>query len=1586
MRLLNPAGLLGLLLAVPIVLLYMLRLRRQNVPVPSLLLWEAVLADRHANRPWQKLRRNWLLFVQLLVLLALVFALARPAIPAPLTFHGQTIVLLDVSASMRAWQTNRASTGDSTRFDAALRALRDLAATLNPGDRVSLIAAGPTPRLLLQSGDALALRRALDDAAPVDGAADWHAAAALAAGLATGDDVTTLLVTDAAFDEVLPALPGTVRLITVGEEAVDNAGIVAFALRRTAEGLTAFVQVYNAGAATSRVLALYADGVLVERRVVNLSEWATVSFSFDGLPALAWAEARLEDAGAGADAGVDALAVDDRAWVTLAASNGGRVLLLTPGNRFLAQALSTLPDLALSQTATLADDAGTASENAAYSEYAVIVADGPVTTTLPTSNLWLIAPGADSPCGEPGAVLTPTASVRGQWSHPLLNYVDWADVHVASARAYTLPADADVLVETVAGPLLWTVERPGQRIACMAFDLRDSDLPLRLAFPILTANLMGWLMPELSTEPVLSLPSGFPWAPPFPAVATAATLVTPDGRRLPLALDAPQTAETAAGLYRIEAETPTGTVVSYAALSLLDAVESDLRPREVYVGGSVIPPAEEVPGWRDLGRWGVLAAVLLLLVEAALWWGPYWRRKRVESRSDNSLRRNLPPSKVQNLKSKIQNLLTPAFSTVKFPFLLRLVLLCLLLLALFGVYRTRRTRDLAVVFLLDRSASTRSVWDAQVAFVEEALSRKAPQDRAALVVFAGDAWVDRPLSTAPALSGIATLPRIDATRIEEAVRLALALIPEGAPGRLVVLTDGLETSGLGAFALQEARTRGVDVQLVQTGSGTPGAEAWIADISLPARVYPGDRVPAILEIGSNVQQNVGFAWTVPGQTDFGEVDVLGEETGVAFSFTADEPGFVAVRVCVEPELDTFTQNNCADGWVLVQGAPRVLVVGALEDREDVASALQNAGLTIEQTTPDALPLTAQSLADYAGVVLVNTPARSFAPQSLNALRAFVRDLGGGLVAVGGPQSYGVGGWLGTPLEEALPVQMQVQDPTRFPPMLMAVVIDKSGSMGVQEAGTTKIRLAAEAAIRVAETLNDADTLAVVAYDDRPADTIGPAPMTERDLLVAQLRRLQVGGGGIYVRESLSYAADLLRGVSLSPGQQRHILLLADGADAEHHENVPALLQALVEEGMTVSVVAIGTGGDVPFLQNIAEIGNGRFYLTQRAADLPAIFTEETARAKRSYIVERTFYPAPLTPWLPVADITVAPPLRGYVATTPKGAAQVVWEALEGDPLLAVWQYGLGRSVAWTSDATGRWAAGWVDWEGFADFWSAVVRAVLPSPADADLALRVLPDDDGARVVVDVVNSEAEEPAYVDGLSLKLNVAPSLGEGEAQTVPLVQRAPGRYEGHFTSQDRSAVLLRLYGDRDLVTGWAAPAPSEYIPADADAAMARLAAQGDATQIEDPVQVFIHDLQGRVAGQPLMSLFVLLVALAWPVDIAWRRLSLTRGDVTRFFAWLSARLSGLWPKVLRRRPQETQLPAGTTASLTATLRQNRTARQKRTTVAQEVPSSAPDAVQPEKAQGAVPSAESPVTREAEGGAGEETLAARLKRRMRE
>ena len=391
---LNPWAGLTSLLAIPIILLYMLRLRRRPVTVPSLLLWEAAARDRHANRPWQKLRRNWLLALQLLALLSLTLALMRPALPTPLAVHGQAILLLDVSASMQG-----AHPDGGTRFEAAVRELHDVAAALSPADTVTLITVEARPRLWLRGGDARALRQALDEIAPTDGVADWQAAAALAAGSAAGEETTTLLVTDAAISAPIPALPGDVRVLPVGGEQA-NVGVVAFSLRRHDGGWTAFVRLHNAGPATAREVTLTADGSVVAHRAVDLPAESDIALTFESVPVTAWAEVQLD----AAPPTQDALRLDDRAWVAFSAHQAASVLLVTPGNRFLQQALRSLPGTELATTDTLPGG------ELATSAPGLTVVDGPLTGTLPTSNLWLIAPGAGTPCGEPGAVITPTTA------------------------------------------------------------------------------------------------------------------------------------------------------------------------------------------------------------------------------------------------------------------------------------------------------------------------------------------------------------------------------------------------------------------------------------------------------------------------------------------------------------------------------------------------------------------------------------------------------------------------------------------------------------------------------------------------------------------------------------------------------------------------------------------------------------------------------------------------------------------------------------------------------------------------------------------------------------------------------------------------------------------------------------------------------------------------------------------------------------------------------------------------------------------------------------------------------------------------
>jgi uncharacterized membrane protein len=855
-----------------------------------------------------------------------------------------------------------------------------------------------------------------------------------------------------------------------------------------------------------------------------------------------------------------------------------------------------------------------------------------------------------------------------------------------------------------------------------------------------------------------------------------------------------------------------------------------------------------------------------------------------------------------------------------------LVLRCLIvafaILSLAGVQSIHGGDELAIVFLVDVSDS---VSDAEqeraLAFVEEALAAMGPDDRAALVLFGADALVERPMVGGGDLGEIASIPRTHQTDLEGAIRLGMALFPAGAARRMVILSDGLATVGEAEQSVRLAQSQGVQVDVVPLTSpllagGTERGlvEAWLSDVSAPDWLHQGEEFT--LSITAHATGDVDAVLTVLAG------DTLVAQRGVRLSrgsntfavpLTAGEPGFAPFRVYLSPVEDVYPQNNGLAAFSLVEGPPRVLVVAAdpVESASVVAS-LQAAGLQVVEISAAMLPSDPAALAEYHAVVLVNTSAKTLPPRSMDALQVYVRDLGGGLVTIGGPSAYGVGGWYNTPLEEALPVEMTIEDQERFPPMAIVVVIDKSGSMAAQEGGVQKIRLAGEAAARVAELITDLDEITVIAFDDRPVDVIGPHPGSERDEVIDKVIRLQPGGGGIYVRESLQEALKYLEG---SDKQVRHIILLADGSDSEHQEGVRNLVEEeIAGRGITLSTVAIGAGQDLRFLENIAEVGGGRYYFTNQAANLPVIFAEETQLAMRSYIVEEPFYPA-LTGVSPIlTEIDAVPQLTGYVATTPKPAGRVVLTTHQGDPLLAAWQYGLGRAVAWTSDATGRWAQQWVTWEGFSRFWAQAVRWTIVEQADVPVEMVVSLEGERARLTVDTVD---EDGAFVNGLDASVSVVGP--DGEPVLVALTQTAPGRYEGTFVPQAEGVHVMRLTasppdgggveGEENLLAltiGWVMGYSPEYAALEGDPGyLAGLAELGGGTALTQPAEAIAHDVRGAGVRRDLWPYLLGLAALLLPFDVGVRRLALGRRDLERIAAWVAAR-------VLRRRRLVTEVPS--------------------------------------------------------------------------
>ena len=648
MGFLPPLSLFFAALSIPILILYMLKLRRRDVLVSSTLLWQRLLRNREANTSWQRLRRNLLMFLQLLILALLTLALARPFVPAPAVVSGSVVILLDASASMQATDVA------PTRFEAARRVAQEIVAGLEAGDVATIVAVGPQPQVLASAtSDRALLRRLLEEAAPTDGRADWEAAFALAAaGLTGAEDVRAVIISDGAVPETLPSLPGEVRFVGVGGGG-RNLAITALATREGAAGPQAFLRVVNYGDTDAEPLVEFsADGVLFDARRLVVPAQGSADLTLTDLPYdLLVLQARLvlenenEDKNEDEDGGEDgdALPLDNTAWAVHAPPVSGRVLLVSSGNLFLERALGALPGIELVRLAP--GSPIPPSQEGTEGGYDLYVYDGVVTGTLPSGNLWLIGPQPPPPGGEGqagndgfpirvGGFFTATAITRIAGDDPLLRYVDLSAVHILRARAVEPPPGARVLIEAEGGPLLFVAERPEGRLAVLTFDLRDSDLPLQIPFPILTANLAGWLLPPSSPSPVgegwvgvrlLELARPGDPVPIQPDPEAAEIIVTaPDGTHyeLPGGEKLPVFAATGQlGLYLVEQFDPSDNVLQSAvlAVNLFDEAESNIAPRDVVrVGQAQVSSAtREEEGRREFWPWLAGAALGVLGAE---WW------------------------------------------------------------------------------------------------------------------------------------------------------------------------------------------------------------------------------------------------------------------------------------------------------------------------------------------------------------------------------------------------------------------------------------------------------------------------------------------------------------------------------------------------------------------------------------------------------------------------------------------------------------------------------------------------------------------------------------------------------------------------------------------------------------------------------------------------------------------------------------------------------------------------------------------------------------------------------------------------------
>lgn len=830
---------------------------------------------------------------------------------------------------------------------------------------------------------------------------------------------------------------------------------------------------------------------------------------------------------------------------------------------------------------------------------------------------------------------------------------------------------------------------------------------------------------------------------------------------------------------------------------------------------------------------------------------------------------------------------------------LRSALMAALVLSLAGTQLVQGVNELTTVFLLDSSDSVSPSARSQAeTFIQQALDAMPEGDQGAIVAFGKNALVERAPSSERTLGRLASAPLVERTNIEEAIGLGLALFPAEAQKRLVLLSDGGENDGAATEAARLARSRGVPIETVDLSMPGTSAEAMISGVEAPARVRAGQEFEIVVAVESMAAQPATLRI-------FGDQRLLTEQA-VALQqgvnrFTWKErattdSGFQRYRaeITLAAAGGDRPQNNVVDTLVQVQGAPRVLLVQNREGTNTGEAAALTAALTaakvqVETVLASAMPTDLAGLSTYEAVVLVNVPARELPVRAMASLPTYVRDLGKGLVMIGGDQSYGVGGYGRTPVEEALPVYMDVRDKQQRPNLALALIIDKSGSMDAchcsgpnretaqfREGGVRKVDIAKEAVVKAAGVLGPQDSLGVVAFDESAHWLLSTTQGAQADAVERAISSV-APEGSTNVRSGLLAAEEALK---KADARIKHAILLTDGWSGGG-DNLE-IARRMAEEGITLSVVAAGSGS-ADYLAALAEGGGGRYYPAQTMEDVPEIFLQETITAVGNFIVEE-----PLVPILAADSPILAslgaswPTIYGYNGTTIKDTARAVLVSGDQSPVLAQWQYGLGRSVAWTSDTQGRWGKDLVRWQEFPRFAAQLVGWVLPSGSSTSLNANI--QVEGTQTMIGVT-VEGEQQA---GQELGLTATIIGSDGSQTPTELAEVAPGEYRAVVPSPAPGTYLVQLAGSVDGrpvvqdTTGLVVPYSPEYRSGQSNPALlSELAKLTGGSLLATPAQAFEHNLPAVSRAQEIAWPLLLLAILLLPLDVAVRRLLLRRSD---------------------------------------------------------------------------------------------------------
>jgi uncharacterized membrane protein len=857
-----------------------------------------------------------------------------------------------------------------------------------------------------------------------------------------------------------------------------------------------------------------------------------------------------------------------------------------------------------------------------------------------------------------------------------------------------------------------------------------------------------------------------------------------------------------------------------------------------------------------------------------------------------------------------------------------------MVLALAGARWTQKTDALSVVFAVDRSRSIpRPQQLEEFKFLKNAREEmREEKDRLGVIAFDGTAAVEQLPMNELAIEQISEPLDADQTNLAGAMRMALALFTDEAARRLVVLSDGNENVGAALEEADQYAAAGVPVDVVPIRYHH-GDEVVFERLSAPPTAKAEETINLQMVLRSQSEHPVSGKILLYHNEHL--VDLDPESPGAGYSVVLD-PGpnrlqravplraagahrFRAVFEPDEADADTIPGNNEGRAFTVVSGQGRILILasGGVDDAEGnwqsarlLAAALERERLVCDVEVVGESPLDQVRLLEYSAVILSNVSADKLTPEERQGLAVYVRDLGGGLIMVGGDESFGAGGWMDTPIEEVMPVSFDVKSKRQIPRGALVLVMHAceipQGNYWGERVGVAAVK-----------TLSSRDLVGVISYKWQGADDqywdFPLQPVGDKTRVIQAIKQMQMGDLPDLdgpMRSGVDALAKLGGDVAA-----KHMIVISDfDCDLPRGD----VIKKMKQYGITCSTVAIGFGMhvDVGRAQRLARDAGGRYYGTRDYSKLPQIFIQESRIVRRSLINENPFTPR-LVSTLPttVAGLTgePIPQLGGYVVTTAKPLAQVplvrATENNEADPVLAHWRVGLGKTVAFTSGMWTRWGAKWVEWPKFSKLWAQIVRWVSRQSAAAAFDVTTFVQGGKGRIRIDALDKNA---AAINFMSIEgVLVKP---DHESEPLQLTQTGPGVYEGEFDARATGSYVARfryaMGSGKDAVsgslqTGLSVAFSPEYRELETnDALLSEISARTGGrvlTPAEAPAAFDTASLPLAEARRPIWEYLIRWMLLLFLLDVAVRRVAINPTEIARKVRRFIGEMAG------RRQPAE-------------------------------------------------------------------------------